>query len=356
MNSACDSIGAEGLESMVGISPWVEELRAAIRRIAPYCSSVLVSGPSGSGKELIARAVHALSGRAAQTFVPIDCASITGTLFASHMFGHVKGAFTGASHAALGGFRAADGGTIFLDEIGELEPELQAKLLRVLQQRTVVPVGSYEEIPVDVRVIAATNRDLAAAVTVGRFREDLYWRLNVVRLMTLPLCDHPEDIEVLTDHIFAKLSIRHGLPLKRLSSEARALVRTFPWPGNVRQLENVLERATLYSDRDVIDPDTLSRLADADRTTTLAPAPDGGPGTPPPTASPADRFDGCSTNNQDEDPWMSIAELERSHILRTLEHTFYNQSAAARLLRIDRNHLRRKINRYGIDIVRAKTR
>ncbi len=164
----------------VGVSPWARLLRDNISRAAAFSSSVLITGPSGTGKELIARAVHEHSGRHAGPFVPVDCTSLTGELFASHLFGHVKGAFTGAEHPRLGCFRAADGGTIFLDEIGELSLELQSKLLRTLQERVVVPVGSDQPTGVDVRIIAATNRDLPREVEAGRFRLDLYYRLNVV--------------------------------------------------------------------------------------------------------------------------------------------------------------------------------
>lgn len=168
------SRGISGVERIAGISPWAEQVRTAIQLVAVHQSSVLVLGPSGTGKELIARAIHGSGRRAGRPFIPVDCAVTTGTLFASHMFGHVKGSFTGATSSTLGCFRAADGGTIFLDEIGEMELELQAKLLRVLQQRTVVPVGSHDEILIDVRVVAATNRDLGREVAEGRFREDLF--------------------------------------------------------------------------------------------------------------------------------------------------------------------------------------
>ncbi|RLT18954.1 MAG: sigma-54 factor interaction domain-containing protein, partial [Planctomycetota bacterium] len=163
----------DAIERIIGISPWAEQVRRSIELVAVHQSSVLILGPSGTGKELIAQAIHSCSLRCKKAFIPVDCAVTTGTLFASHMFGHVKGSFTGATSSTLGCFRAAEAGTIFLDEIGEMELELQAKLLRVLQQRVVVPVGSHQEIPVDVRVLAATNRDLASEVQFGRFREDL---------------------------------------------------------------------------------------------------------------------------------------------------------------------------------------
>lgn len=361
----------DSLESIVGRSPWVERIREDIRHVAPYPTSVLVTGPSGSGKELVARAVHAMSPRAEAAFIPIDCASITGTLFASHMFGHVKGAFTGADYDAMGGFRAADGGTIFLDEIGELELDLQAKLLRVLQQRMVVPVGSFQGIPVDVRLVAATNRDLAAEVAARRFREDLYYRLNVVSLVTLPLRERKDDIEVLARSFLAKSSVRLGIPLRRLSRETLDCLVRYDWPGNVRQLENVLEHAELYSDGPVIHPDALPDLDfgdpssagddNSESTQSSAAVADsvliecGGADDSPLGVDPSPSAKSTELlSAADSQPWPAIRDLERDHILRTLEKTFYNQSAAARLLGIDRNLLRRKIRRYGIDISRSK--
>jgi len=248
------------IQRIVGVSAWAEQVRKSIELVSAHQSSVLVIGPSGTGKELIARAIHACSRRAARPFIPVDCAVTTGTLFASHMFGHMKGSFTGATSATLGCFRAADSGTIFLDEIGEMELELQAKLLRVLQQRVVVPVGSHQEIPVDVRVLAATNRDLAKEVEAGRFREDLYYRLNVVTIRTLPLRERPEDIPVLAERYLAELAARHGMPLCTLAPAAIEVLQGYAWPGNVRELENVLERGVMFSSGDEIDPDALSGL------------------------------------------------------------------------------------------------
>jgi DNA-binding NtrC family response regulator len=248
------------LQRIAGISAWTQEVLRSIELVAVHQSSVLIIGPSGTGKELIARAIHACSRRATRPFIPVDCAVTTGTLFASHMFGHVKGSFTGATAATLGCFRAADTGTIFLDEIGEMELELQAKLLRVLQQRVVVPVGSHQEIPVDVRVLAATNRDLATEVEAGRFREDLFYRLNVVTIRTLGLRQRPEDIPVLAERYLAELAARHGMPMCALSPPAIELLQAYAWPGNVRELENVLERAVMFSSGDEIDPDALSGL------------------------------------------------------------------------------------------------
>ena len=332
----------EALDAIVGKSDWVQQVREILVGVAAYPSSVMITGDSGTGKELIARAIHAVSSRAEKRFIPVDCASITGTLFASHMFGHLKGAFTGATYTAMGCFRAADGGTIFLDEIGELELDLQAKLLRVLQERIVVPVGSHDGMPVNVRVIAATNRDLRREVAAGRFREDLYYRLNVVGIHTLPLRERPEDIGVLSRHFLSQFAVENGMPLKQLSDAALERMSRYGWPGNVRELENALERAILFTEGDVIGPEAFPGEPEPE----ADPVPATGRATPatilPPAESPQDGH------------WLTAAEVEQEHIRRTLEHASYNQSAAARLLDMDRHQLRRRMAQYGLASSPAK--
>jgi DNA-binding NtrC family response regulator len=283
------------------------------------------------------------------------------------MFGHVKGSFTGATSSTLGCFRAADGGTIFLDEIGEMELELQAKLLRVLQQRTVVPVGSHQEIPVDVRVLAATNRELSREVAEGRFREDLFYRLNVVAIQTLPLRDRPEDVPVLASRYLAELAARHGMQMCSLSPAAVEVLQAYSWPGNVRELENVLERAVMFSSGDEIDPDALSGLmgnrppaaSPVSPATQITVAASRGivsatpvpgvyrveprmqPTLAPPSAGPPPAGEDAA--------WPTLADVERMHLERTLAATMQNKSLAAKMLGIDRSVLRRKLQRYGID-------
>ena len=369
MASIAGNVGAEtAIQRIVGVSPWSEQVRRSIELVAAHHSSVLIMGPSGTGKELIARAIHACSPRVAKPFIPVDCAVTTGTLFASHMFGHVKGSFTGATSSTLGCFRAAEGGTIFLDEIGEMELELQAKLLRVLQQRCVVPVGSHQEIAVDVRVLAATNRELSREVAEGRFREDLFYRLNVVAIQTLPLRERPEDVPVLAARYLAELAARHGMPMCSLSSAAIDVLQAYAWPGNVRELENVLERAVMFSSGDEIDPEALSGLmgtrpvaemvsgsgqmaAAASRGIVSATSLPGvyrvEPRMPRPHAPPGPVEE--ADVSADSTAWPTLADVERMHLERTLAATMRNKSLAAKMLGIDRSVLRRKLQRYGLD-------
>jgi len=332
---------------LVGNSDWVCQIQADIVALAPYSSNVLISGPSGTGKELIARAIHAKSPRAEAPFIPVNCAAISGALFESHMFGHLEGAFTGSSYAALGCFRAASGGTIFLDEIGELEPSMQAKLLRVLQEGTVVPVGSHEEQPIDVRVVAATNRDLIDAVANGQFREDLYYRLAVVSLKTLPLCERPEDIELLADYLLSGQSIKHGLPFKPLSAAALEKLCQHHWPGNVREMQNVLERAAMFTHGALIEPTDIGFDSIANRSPQSETEEPSGSAIPQPEdLSPND----WQFPRQIDGSWPSMEECERQFLAATLQHTRCNQAAAARLLGLDRSVLRRRIKKLGLDV------
>ncbi|MGA2616562.1 MAG: sigma-54 dependent transcriptional regulator [Thermoguttaceae bacterium] len=349
------SVGRDfnSVEAFIGASPFAAGIRRQIVKIAPHSSNVLITGPSGTGKELIARAIHAHSPRADKPFIAVDCAGATGPLFTGHLFGHVKGAFTGADHSALGCFRAADGGTILLDEIGELSRDLQAKLLRVLQERVVTPLGSHAMVPVDVRVIAATNCDLEQMVASGHFREDLFYRLNVVAIKTIPLRDRPEDIVPLSQYFLQKMASRLGVPAKELSCHCSDCMLRHDWPGNVRELENFLEQAVLFSSENTIRPDTAADIANRicicpvgaslarQQRRECVPLSDDLATSAAPSAA------GEATASAD--PWPTLDQLQRDHIQRTLQRTGYNQRAAADLLGLHRQQLLRKIKKYGLD-------
>ncbi len=330
------------MTSIVGKSYWTKQIRETIARIAPHTSSVLVTGPSGTGKELIARSIHDQSPRATGPFIPVDCASVPGSLFSAQLFGHVKGAFTGAVGSSLGMFRAANGGTIFLDEVGELDLELQSNLLRVIQQRQVTPVGSHDSEPIDVRIIAATNRDLAAEVKAGRFRMDLFYRLDVISVDMKALKDRRDDILPLANHFIEQFADERGLPAKHLSPAAIQAVKSCDWPGNVRQLQNIIERSIVMSEGQEIGPEFIPQSTQGvellnEETLDFA-------------AADGDLEPHHLSTNVDGYPsdWPTLEENEREHLARTLDLTGYNQSAAARLLKIDYRLLMRRMKKYGL--------
>jgi two-component system, NtrC family, nitrogen regulation response regulator NtrX len=287
---------------------------------------VLIYGENGTGKELVARTIHALSRRRAAPFVEINCAAIPEELIESELFGHVRGAFTGAVSDRRGKFEAAAGGTIFLDEIGDMSLKTQAKVLRVLQEQTMEPVGGTNRIKVDARVLAATNKDLPAEIRGGRFREDLYFRLNVIPIFVPPLRDRPDDIPRLADHFMAEFAREYGKRMKTFEPDALAVIQQYAWPGNVRELRNVIERLMIMVPGDSIAASNLSFL---DPQALRRPdAPD----------APDDRL----TLHEARD------RFERDLILRTLAEQQGNMSRTAEVLGVERSNLYRKMKAFGI--------
>jgi DNA-binding NtrC family response regulator len=312
---------------LVGHSPAIIDVMKTVARVAPSTASVLVLGETGTGKELIARTVHRYSDRHARRFVAVNCAALAEGLLESELFGHVRGAFTGAASARTGLFREADRGTLFLDEAGDISPALQSRLLRALQEHEIVPVGSETPVKVDVRIIAASHRDLADLVRQGRFRDDLYYRLNVVTLTLPPLRERVQDIPLLIDHFLRTLGVRHDRGLVAVDAEAQRMLLEYPWPGNVRELQNVLERALVLVEQDVIGPEHLPPEVRGAGTSPAADAPAG--------TDPAGGF-------------LPLSELERRHVTRVLESTGGNREEAARILGVSRRTLTRMIQRWGL--------
>ena len=317
-----------GAITLLGESTAIRELRGLIDQVARSKSTVLVTGESGTGKEVVARAIHAASPRAAQKFVAVNCAAIPGALLESELFGHVRGAFTDAMRDRVGLFEEASGGTLFLDEIGELELPLQAKLLRTLQDDEIRRVGDSATMRVDVRVIAATLRDLSADVATGRFREDLYYRLAVVPLAVPPLREHPEDIPALALHFAARHAVRHGLPPVELSGSVLAALQLQPWPGNIRELENVIERALVLAESPAIDVEFLGTVMRMTRT--VAPAAQ------------------IAAESEDLSLAAATRDLEQRLIRRALDAATGNRTQAAKLLDISPRTLAYKMKDYGI--------
>jgi two-component system response regulator PilR (NtrC family) len=274
-----EQLSARGrFESMVARSGAMHQVFEVVQKVAAARTTVLITGESGVGKELVARAVHARSPRAEAPFVPVNCGAIPEGLIESELFGHAKGAFTGAQGARQGLFQAAQDGTLFLDEIGELPLSLQVKLLRAIQERCIRPVGDNEDVAVDVRLVAATNRDLAAEVRSGKFREDLYYRLNVVQIRVPPLRERREDVLPLADHFLRRFAAEHGRPMPRLSADAKRRLSDYWFPGNVRELENLIERAVTLSNGEEVTVDALPavlRRTGADALSPEGPLPDG---------------------------------------------------------------------------------
>ncbi len=324
--------GLQPLERILGVSEAVGALRRQIQKLAPVSTTVLVTGESGTGKELVARALHELSPRAAMPFVPVNCGAIPAGLIESELFGHARGAFTDARVAKRGLFADADGGTLFLDEVGELPPPAQIKLLRFLQEGEIRPIGENRAEKVDVRVVAATLRDLGKLVERGEFREDLYYRLNVVNLRVPPLRERADDILLLARAFLMRFNreLNREPAVTGFSAEAESLLTSYAWPGNVRELENAIERAVLLAEGELVVPENLPEKLWAQKA-------------PPPGAQP------LPSPTVDLSLKRAMRELEETFIRAALRRTRGNRTRAAELLEISHRALLYKIKEYGID-------
>ncbi len=311
----------DGPPLLVGKSPAMAALMKTIGQVAPTSSTVLLLGETGTGKELAARAIHEASQRAGRRFLAVNCGAFSEELLASELFGHEKGAYTGATERKAGLFEAAEGGTLFLDEVGEMTPSMQVRLLRVLQERRFMRVGGTVDIAADVRIVAATNKDLAAEAEAGTFRLDLYYRLNVITLRLPALAERREDIPLLARHFLLKYSELLDREVRELAPETLDILLSYPFPGNIRELENLMERAVVLAEGDRVEPRHLP--------------PDLQPDSPGLGAS---RHGGMAT----------LEENERQHILWVLEQTEGNKTRAAEILGIDRASLWRKLKRAGL--------
>ena len=320
LEDSCVRLALDGQEAspdvLVGASEAFKRITRLIRKVALMDSNVLITGETGTGKELIARTIHLQSRRRQKPFVVVDCGSLVETLFESEMFGHVKGSFTGALDTTKGRFETANKGTLFLDEIANVDMNLQARLLRMVQDQEVSKVGSPRPRKVDVRIIAATNRELSREIAENRFRKDLFYRLNVVPLHIPPLRDRPEDVPLLTEYFLRKLSKEMPARIARISEEAMGLIKAYPWPGNVRELRNAIERAIIVSEADVLCPDDLM-LGEA------------------------------ATWSEDSPVRArSLAEMEKIEIMKALRDCKGNRNQTAARLGIHRKTLREKLRKY----------
>ncbi|MDK2350235.1 MULTISPECIES: two-component system response regulator PilR [Pseudomonas aeruginosa group] len=311
---------------LLGESPPMRALRNQIGKLARSQAPVYISGESGSGKELVARLIHEQGPRIERPFVPVNCGAIPTELMESEFFGHKKGSFTGAIEDKQGLFQAASGGTLFLDEVADLPMPMQVKLLRAIQEKAVRAVGGQQEIGVDVRILCATHKDLAAEVGAGRFRQDLYYRLNVIELRVPPLRERREDIPLLAERILKRLAGDTGLPAARLTGDAQEKLKNYRFPGNVRELENMLERAYTLCENDQIQPHDL-RLADA----------------------PGASQDGAASLSEIDNLEDYLEDIERKLIMQALEETRWNRTAAAQRLGLTFRSMRYRLKKLGID-------
>jgi two-component system nitrogen regulation response regulator NtrX len=319
-------------DMMVGDSAVMKRLHQDIKLAAPSDSRVLIRGEHGTGKELVARAIHRLSKRASMPFVEVNCAAIPEELIESELFGHVKGSFTGAAEDKMGKFMAAHGGTLFLDEIGDMSLKTQAKVLRALQEQKIEPVGSNRTITVDVRVLAATNKDLDEEIRRGRFRSDLYFRINVIPIYVPPLRERIDDVPLLGEYFLSQFAVRFGRKPKQLDPAAARLLETYDWPGNVRELRNTIERLMIMVHGDTISATELARMI---------------PGTAGATEADMTPVSASFTSLKE-----AREHFERQVILAKLEECDNNVAEAAKALKVERSHFYRKLKSYGIEVAK----
>ncbi|MCX5633938.1 MAG: sigma-54 dependent transcriptional regulator [Phycisphaerae bacterium] len=312
-------------EFVIGTSDAFNSILQTINTVASRQCPMIISGETGAGKEMVARQIHLCSDRADRVFVPVDCTTLTGQLFESQLFGHVRGAFTGAISDTLGFFRAADGGTIFLDEISEIPLDLQAKLLRVLQESTVTPVGSVKSFPIDIRVLCATNRNLKQLVDGNKFRADLYYRLNVITIHVPPIRERPQDVLALAEYFLARQAELYNEPYKTLAEPTKKLLLEYHWPGNVRELANVIERAYVLTNTEVI----------------------------PPAALPAEILIAAPVENG-KARLLTLNEAQRKVIIQALETTGGKKIAAAKILGLERRKLNRLLEKLDISLTETE--
>lgn len=314
-----------GFDSFLTCDPKVKKIIQLAQKVANSDTTILILGESGVGKEVLSRAIHSASNRADKPFISINCGAVPETLLESELFGHIKGSFTGAVKDKEGLFMAASSGTLLLDEIGETPPTIQVKLLRALEDKTITPVGDTKARPVDVRIIAATNSDLDTQVKKGKFRPDLYYRLNVFPIMIPPLRERPQDIALLANFFIKRHCLKLEIAEKEIAPDTMSLLQSYAWPGNIRQLENVLERAALLAKGAVIVPKDLPELAESDE-----------------IAPPISEFTMQSTPD--------LETIEKAYIYYILSQNNWQKAKAAKILGIDASTLYRKIERYGMKI------
>jgi len=322
-----DDVDAKyNFNDIIGDSEAIESVFKTVRKVARTDSTAFVFGESGTGKELVARAIHNASPRSSRPFVKVNCGALAETLLESELFGHEKGSFTGAHKRKIGRFELADGGTIFLDEIGDVTPGIQLKLLRVLQEREFERVGGEDTIKVDVRVVTATNKDLSRLVEEGSFREDLYYRLHIIPLTLPPLRDRRSDVPALVDHFIRKLATRTRSEVEGISAEALSMLQAYPFPGNVRELENIIEQALVFAEGELVEVDDL-----------------------PSFVSKRDRGDSLQIPQGDRTLPEILEELEHQLILRAFKKANGVKTETARILGIKTSALYYKLEKYGLD-------